>query len=132
MEESKQNETFYCHSWFKCCTEKKSSVVTNLFFVAYFISVYVSFIIVKNYFCNGICNSSNIFSIKNILIIGYINHWPTYAIFSEFFNGFSLAWYSTLNIDNFSGLLTLDCRTPWGGHLSWLTEKLKSHFTSCW
>ncbi len=22
MEESKQNETFYCQSWFKCCTEK--------------------------------------------------------------------------------------------------------------
>ncbi len=31
-------------------------------------------------------------------IIGYINLWPTYAIFSECFNGFSLAWYSTLNV----------------------------------
>ncbi len=31
------------------------------------------------------------------IIIGYINLWPTYAIFSEFFNIFSLAWYSTLH-----------------------------------
>ncbi len=48
MEESKQNETFYCHNKFKCCTEKQSSIVTYLFFSAYFIPVYVSFIIVKN------------------------------------------------------------------------------------
>ncbi len=31
------------------------------------------------------------------LIIGYINLWPRYAIFSDFFNGFSLAWHSTLS-----------------------------------
>ncbi len=30
-------------------------------------------------------------------IIGYINLWSTYAIFSELFNGFSLVWYSTLS-----------------------------------
>ncbi len=47
MEESNQTDTFYCHSWFKCCTE------TNLAwwpisFSAHFITVYVSFIIVKN------------------------------------------------------------------------------------
>ncbi len=47
MEESKQNEKFYCHSLFKCFTEKNSSVVTYLF-SANFILVYVSFIIVKN------------------------------------------------------------------------------------
>ncbi len=44
--ESKQNETFYSHRWFKCCTE------TNLawwpIFSAYFIPVYDSFIIIKN------------------------------------------------------------------------------------
>ncbi len=32
-----------------------------------------------------------------LLIIGYINLWPTYAICSEFVNGFSLAWYLTLS-----------------------------------
>ncbi len=31
-----------------------------------------------------------------VFIIGYINLCPTYAIFSEFFNGFSLEWYSIL------------------------------------
>ncbi len=47
MEESKQNETFYYHSWFKCCTEKNLALWA-IFFSAYFIPVYVSCIIVKN------------------------------------------------------------------------------------
>ncbi len=65
MEESNQNETFYCHSLFKCCTEKYLAW-WPIFFSAYFIPVYPSFIILKNCdFCNGICNFSNIFSIKN-------------------------------------------------------------------
>ncbi len=45
MEDSKQNEKFYCHSLINCCT-KKSNMVTYLF-SAYFIPAYVSFIIVK-------------------------------------------------------------------------------------
>ncbi len=32
-----------------------------------------------------------------VLNIGYINLGPTDAIFSDIFNEFSLAWYSTLN-----------------------------------
>ncbi len=47
MEESKQNETFYCHRWFKSCTEQ-SLVWWHIIFSAYFIPVYASFIIVKN------------------------------------------------------------------------------------
>ncbi len=43
----KQNETFYCHSWFKCYTEENLAW-WPIFFSAYFIPVYVSFIIVKN------------------------------------------------------------------------------------
>ncbi len=46
IEESKQNETFYCHSWCKCT--EMNLVQWSIFFSAYFISVYVSFIIVKN------------------------------------------------------------------------------------
>ncbi len=34
--------------------------------------------------------------VRFFFINGYINLRPTYAIFSEHFNGFSLAWYSTL------------------------------------
>ncbi len=47
MEESKQNKKFYYHSWFKCCTEKNLGWWPILFY-AYFIPVYVSFIIVKS------------------------------------------------------------------------------------
>ncbi len=36
-----------------------------IFFSAYCIPVYVSFIIVKNWFCNGICNFNNLYSSKN-------------------------------------------------------------------
>ncbi len=67
----------------------------------------------KLWFCNGICNlaiycrlKATIYNVKTskasvvsfvFIIIGYINLLPTYAMFSECFNGFSLAWYSTLN-----------------------------------
>ncbi len=45
--------------------KKKYVVVIYLLFLLIFFSVYVSFIIVKNCgFVNGICNFSNIFSIK--------------------------------------------------------------------
>ncbi len=47
MEESKRNETFYCHSWFKCWTEQNLAW-WPIGFSAYFMPVYVSIIIVKN------------------------------------------------------------------------------------
>ncbi len=47
IEESKQNETFYFNSWFKCCTQKNLAW-WPIFFSAYFMLVYVSFIIVRN------------------------------------------------------------------------------------
>ncbi len=46
MEERKQNETFYGHSLFKCCTEE-NLVWRPIFAFCFFIPVYVSFIIVK-------------------------------------------------------------------------------------
>ncbi len=42
--------------------QKKNLAWGSIFFSAYFIPVHVSFIIFKN--CNGICNFSDIFSIK--------------------------------------------------------------------
>ncbi len=88
-------------------------------FFAYFIPVYAIVIIVKNcvfamdlYFRQYIFNYKLLFVIqthKNVLVFlfktsvvrffyffYYSISWPTYAVFSEFVNWFSLAWYSTL------------------------------------
>ncbi len=45
--------------------QKKNLACVLSFFSAYFIPVYSSFKLVKNCVGNGICNFSNIFSIKN-------------------------------------------------------------------
>ncbi len=44
--------------------------------------------------CGNVCFFTN----------GYINIWPTYAIFSDFVNGYSLAWYSTLKQNYVNGI----------------------------
>ncbi len=65
MEESKQNETFYCHCWFKCCTEKNLALQPISFFSLFYSSICQLYNCQKLCFVMGICNFSKIFSIKN-------------------------------------------------------------------
>ncbi len=45
--------------------QKKSSMVTYLFFCLFYCSIFQLYNYQKLWFCNGICIFSNIFSIKN-------------------------------------------------------------------
>ncbi len=53
MEKSKQNETFYCHSWFKCCTEKNLVWQPIFFFCLFYSSICQLYNCQKLWFCNG-------------------------------------------------------------------------------
>ncbi len=73
-------------------------MVKNCGFVMGFIILAIHFRLKTTIFKNLIAfkTKTNMVRYYHFFIIGYINHCQTYAIFSEFFNGFSLAWYSTL------------------------------------
>ncbi len=84
MYENKQNETFYCHRWFKCCTEKNLAS-WPIFFSAYCILVhhaYVSFMIVNN--CGFVMGfvilaiyfrlKTTIFNVKNSVAFFFLNY----------------------------------------------------------
>ncbi len=64
MEESKQNETFYCHSWFKCCIERNKSMVAYLVFCLFYSSICQLYNYPKLWFCNVIVILAIYFRLK--------------------------------------------------------------------
>ncbi len=70
MEESKKNETFYYHITELNVVQKKSSMVTYLFFSVYFISVYV--IIIIAIICGFVMGFEIYFRLKNSFLLLFL------------------------------------------------------------
>ncbi len=68
-----KDETFYSYSWFKCCTENILVWWPIFFLLLFYSSICQLLKCHKSWICNGICNFSNIFSIKKLIFVTIFN-----------------------------------------------------------